>query len=144
MLKVFTDIFFLMIRRPPRSTRNTLFPYTTLFRSSASSGQGRRDAWRDADDSAQYPFLPGADAGNPGQHSRRALCELRGGFQAGLPEGLSRGFPRMRIVPASIRPRVCGDSVQVASSIVYFEYSSTDLLLVNEFFRHFLLFVSLF
>src|SRR3546814_1585826 len=28
------DIFFLMIRRPPRSTRtDTLFPYTTLFRS---------------------------------------------------------------------------------------------------------------
>src|SRR3546814_20090341 len=28
--------FFLMIRRPPRSTRtDTLFPYTTLFRSSA-------------------------------------------------------------------------------------------------------------
>src|SRR3546814_10731319 len=32
--------FFLMIRRPPRSTRtDTLFPYTTLFR----SGNGRRD-----------------------------------------------------------------------------------------------------
>src|SRR3546814_13544664 len=31
-------IFFLMIRRPPRSTRtDTLFPYTTLFRSAASS-----------------------------------------------------------------------------------------------------------
>src|SRR3546814_6893686 len=29
-------IFFLMIRRPPRSTRtDTLFPYTTLFRSEA-------------------------------------------------------------------------------------------------------------
>src|SRR3546814_10951507 len=28
--------FFLMIRRPPRSTRtDTLFPYTTLFRSTA-------------------------------------------------------------------------------------------------------------
>src|SRR3546814_8882970 len=28
------DIFFLMIRRPPKSTRTyTLFPYTTLFRS---------------------------------------------------------------------------------------------------------------
>src|SRR3546814_4570235 len=28
--------FFLMVRRPPRSTRtDTLFPYTTLFRSSA-------------------------------------------------------------------------------------------------------------
>src|SRR3546814_5560518 len=30
--------FFLMIRRPPRSTRtDTLFPYTTLFRSHADS-----------------------------------------------------------------------------------------------------------
>src|SRR3546814_5535467 len=29
-----TKFFFLMIRRPPRSTRtDTLFPYTTLFRS---------------------------------------------------------------------------------------------------------------
>src|SRR3546814_11560503 len=31
----FYRFFFLMIRRPPRSTRtDTLFPYTTLFRSS--------------------------------------------------------------------------------------------------------------
>src|SRR3546814_18316016 len=31
----FFFVFFLMIRRPPRSTRtDTLFPYTTLFRSS--------------------------------------------------------------------------------------------------------------
>src|SRR3546814_3067030 len=31
---MFLFIFFLMIRRPPRSTRtDTLFPYTTLFRS---------------------------------------------------------------------------------------------------------------
>src|SRR3546814_20236971 len=30
----FCSFFFLMIRRPPRSTRtDTLFPYTTLFRS---------------------------------------------------------------------------------------------------------------
>src|SRR3546814_4402689 len=30
-------VFFLMIRRPPRSTRtDTLFPYTTLFRSAAA------------------------------------------------------------------------------------------------------------
>src|SRR3546814_16602196 len=36
--------FFLMIRRPPRSTRtDTLFPYTTLFRSDQwSSGAGGR------------------------------------------------------------------------------------------------------
>src|SRR3546814_12467756 len=32
-----TFFFFLMIRRPPRSTRtDTLFPYTTLFRSQQS------------------------------------------------------------------------------------------------------------
>src|SRR3546814_19078459 len=32
---IFILILFLMIRRPPRSTRtDTLFPYTTLFRSS--------------------------------------------------------------------------------------------------------------
>src|SRR3546814_9422433 len=34
MIVTFLWFFFLMIRRPPRSTRtDTLFPYTTLFRS---------------------------------------------------------------------------------------------------------------
>src|SRR3546814_17203880 len=33
--------FFLMIRRPPRSTRtDTLFPYTTLFRSASQTEEG--------------------------------------------------------------------------------------------------------
>src|SRR3546814_13352415 len=33
-LLLLSSVFFLMIRRPPRSTRtDTLFPYTTLFRS---------------------------------------------------------------------------------------------------------------
>src|SRR3546814_13389092 len=37
MLDVYFFFFFLMIRRPPRSTRtDTLFPYTTLFRSQES------------------------------------------------------------------------------------------------------------
>src|SRR3546814_15109176 len=36
-----------MIRRPPRSTRtDTLFPYTTLFRSAAIRSSEVRDAWR--------------------------------------------------------------------------------------------------
>src|SRR3546814_10306198 len=35
--------FFLMIRRPPRSTRtDTLFPYTTLFRSRGAGRDARR------------------------------------------------------------------------------------------------------
>src|SRR3546814_17640226 len=38
---VFVFCFFLMIRRPPRSTRtDTLFPYTTLFRSEVPVGGG--------------------------------------------------------------------------------------------------------
>src|SRR3546814_1635139 len=37
------SLFFLMIRRPPRSTRtDTLFPYTTLFRSPVSDGDQYR------------------------------------------------------------------------------------------------------
>src|SRR2546426_5933759 len=37
MLLAFSLFFFLMIRRPPRST---LFPYTTLFRSQGRRGKG--------------------------------------------------------------------------------------------------------
>src|SRR3546814_10521567 len=38
MIDTHTVLFFLMIRRPPRSTRtDTLFPYTTLFRSILSA-----------------------------------------------------------------------------------------------------------
>src|SRR3546814_1592500 len=46
------SFFFLMIRRPPRSTRtDTLFPYTTLFRSSArraarSASNSPASCWR--------------------------------------------------------------------------------------------------
>src|SRR3546814_18922635 len=37
--------FFLMIRRPPRSTRtDTLFPYTTLFRSARRHRRGQHIA----------------------------------------------------------------------------------------------------
>src|SRR3546814_5394705 len=37
VLLFYSLFFFLMIRRPPRSTRtDTLFPYTTLFRSAAA------------------------------------------------------------------------------------------------------------
>src|SRR6266498_4330705 len=40
LLLCFCFFFFLMIRRPPRST---LFPYTTLFRSEAQAGPRPRD-----------------------------------------------------------------------------------------------------
>src|SRR3546814_14214237 len=45
---MFRDSFFVMIRRPPRSTRtDTLFPYTTLFRSKAEQQELRRRQRRD-------------------------------------------------------------------------------------------------
>src|SRR3546814_2894826 len=41
MSSILLYVFFLMIRRPPRSTRtDTLFPYTTLFRSKFSDHGG--------------------------------------------------------------------------------------------------------
>src|SRR3546814_5295598 len=44
-LRVLMFFFFLMIRRPPRSTRtDTLFPYTTLFRSRSMAAAGWRSA----------------------------------------------------------------------------------------------------
>src|SRR3546814_13787005 len=47
-INLYCVFFFLMIRRPPRSTRtDTLFPYTTLFRSKRQSVQ-RRSFHRDA------------------------------------------------------------------------------------------------
>src|SRR2546422_7763799 len=56
--------FFLMIRRPPRST---LFPYTTLFR---SNGIGVRDS----DGRAEHPRL--IDPGDPG-HLAVAVTKTR-------------------------------------------------------------------
>src|SRR3546814_774742 len=44
---MFVFVFFLMIRRPPRSTRtDTLFPYTTLFRSTPARCNGWSRAFR--------------------------------------------------------------------------------------------------
>src|SRR3546814_6998040 len=69
-LSVFVVIFFLMIRRPPRSTRtDTLFPYTTLFRSLArgtrrrASGRTRRGKDRGEGACRQGRAAPGFDRG---------------------------------------------------------------------------------
>src|SRR3712207_8997415 len=51
--------FFLMIRRPPRST---LFPYTTLFRSAVPVDQGRTDSREQAEEHEEpAPDRPAAD-----------------------------------------------------------------------------------
>src|SRR3546814_8385274 len=46
-----------MIRRPPRSTRtDTLFPYTTLFRSVQQSFYGDPESWADSIDAMQEQY----------------------------------------------------------------------------------------
>src|SRR3546814_13081033 len=49
---VYFFFFFLMIRRPPRSTRtDTLFPYTTLFR---SPRRWRTQKWNSISDTSNF------------------------------------------------------------------------------------------
>src|SRR3546814_16432134 len=72
-----TFFFFLMIRPPPRSTRtDTLFPYTTLFRSAELplAGHGRGAGLSAAD---QVPRLLGT------QTRRQAVCGAHRQCRAG-------------------------------------------------------------
>src|SRR3546814_20502415 len=55
-----------MIRRPPRSTRtDTLFPYTTLFRSAGAAGAGGCGVLR-LEPGVAAAVRPAADLGLPG------------------------------------------------------------------------------
>src|SRR3546814_3227211 len=64
-----------MIRRPPRSTRtDTLFPYTTLFRSQPAR-DGRTQVDQDAE--AQHPVQRVAIAGRQMRRSEEHTSELQ-------------------------------------------------------------------
>src|SRR3546814_14676476 len=75
-----------MIRRPPRSTRtDTLFPYTTLFRSVHPNPRERDDPARQAGESVAIG-IEGTDLGHPA-----ALQRAGGGVAADLvPDGEQR------------------------------------------------------
>src|SRR3546814_4000745 len=87
-LEYVDDFFFLRIRRPPRSTRtDTLFPYTTLFRSGYSAParhSGRRAGARGVRP-AEYP-LPGDAAGEPGKTAHRFHRRQSGAGDRLLPD----------------------------------------------------------
>src|SRR3546814_6583734 len=60
-------LFFLMIRRPPRSTRtDTLFPYTTLFRSIRKGQNGEFQLMPKPTDSRGLAVLPRNSSANGG------------------------------------------------------------------------------
>src|SRR3546814_4042441 len=82
------NVFFLMIRRPPRSTRtDTLFPYTTLFRSRGEQGgqQGERPITEMNRRPGQRPQP------DEGQEGNRDLDQAAGG--AGVAIGCQKGDP---------------------------------------------------
>src|SRR3546814_20169109 len=82
-----------MIRRPPRSTRtDTLFPYTTLFRS--IPGGGVEGGLRELDRPDVRHGVGGFDRdhfmiaeGSEGVSRERNEAGLAGGFSAGGPRG---------------------------------------------------------
>src|SRR3546814_11607158 len=105
------SFFFLMIRRPPRSTRtDTLFPYTTLFRSRlapAAVRRGVRAGGASADDAE-----PGGRAGLALLHdphrSRGAGIET---LCRGERRGAGRGAGAVPLVaaPPCVRPAGAAD-----------------------------------
>src|SRR3546814_14259523 len=110
-------MYFIKIRRPPRSTRtDTLFPYTTLFRSHVRRG-GRRAVPRNprpvpgpAGDPAHRVDAPGG-GGGPGQGGRgglprQALGRPEADGDGEQPAG-TRASAAREIGRASCRERVC-------------------------------------
>src|SRR3546814_5829237 len=85
--------FFLMIRRPPRSTRtDTLFPYTTLFRSEFNPMPDKEKA------RTQFSTGPRCqERTRSGQSCRsvavkgKRVCRMHGGLSPGAPKGERNG-----------------------------------------------------
>src|SRR3546814_5795347 len=95
--------FFLMIRRPPRSTRtDTLFPYTTLFRSAAPLSRGKASRRRH------------------GEHGRGRLCR-HGRAEPGhlVRDRISRARRRGREGPARRRSEEHTSELQSLMRISY-------------------------
>src|SRR3546814_14804168 len=97
LLLVMCLLFFLMIRRPPRSTRTvTLFPYTTLFRSVAGHtrrGGSRRRAASAGVDHQGRSVSPGSQGARV--RTERAVSPHRDRVGKG-PAHLCAGTRRMR------------------------------------------------
>src|SRR3546814_7510043 len=80
MVLVVVRFFFLMIRGPPKYTRtDTLFPYTTLFRSHAArAGFGRSDSWH-----GQVELVGGSRAMAMSDPLGDLLTRIRNGQRSG-------------------------------------------------------------
>src|SRR3546814_5522067 len=82
---LYVVFFFVMIRRPPRSTRtDTLFPYTTLFRSKRAGLSRPAAPGRLADARRHHGVLPACCARSAGRVSGRTGGTARGGCGAAV------------------------------------------------------------
>src|SRR3546814_18396447 len=106
---VYLVFFFLMIRRPPRSTRtDTLFPYTTLFRSRGPAVRRRADGDRAGDAPAATDRAPaGADDGDAVYGADRAWHLAQRGGDVRGDRGPRRRQLFRQIGRASCRESVC-------------------------------------
>src|SRR3546814_13916778 len=105
---MFLLFFFLMIRRPPRSTRtDTLFPYTTLFRSLALlaalawPAAHARDATPQPAPAATQPV---AVDDTPEQAPQPALAPFVATYEA-YTQGDLAGHATTKVVPNAGTPR---------------------------------------
>src|SRR3546814_13428255 len=118
LLAVFSFcFFFLMIRRPPRSTRtDTLFPYTTLFRSRHRVGHRPRPRRAAAADRCGSSARPRAGRGvHRGMGDRGP--RIRGEPRARVP-ARHRRRPRVAARPGCAHGRGRGDRQPDRKSVV--------------------------
>src|SRR3546814_19254295 len=95
IMSILLLVFFLMIRRPPRSTRtDTLFPYTTLFRSDRRGFGPGGEEGRDEDDQGTGEEGRGHEDRRQGVGARTAGVNekprIRGAFSWGRASGEQR------------------------------------------------------
>src|SRR3546814_10321959 len=133
VLIIYYVFFFLMIRRPPRSTRtDTLFPYTTLFRSGAQHVGVSKDIARAVDaiplaiPDAKHPIdLGRAERAVHLRAPERCSCQVL--VEAGLEDHIMGVEERLRlpellVVGAQRRAAIAGDKsgrVEIGGAHVY-------------------------
>src|SRR6266536_6621139 len=99
MFLVVLNFFFLMIRRPPRST---LFPYTTLFRSPEATSAGRRgDPARSPAEPGRQALAPQAQTAPAGAHNGPSPTRRPAGLPVAVSVSAAQDHPD---APARSRP----------------------------------------
>src|SRR3546814_14751365 len=114
--------FFLMIRRPPRSTRtDTLFPYTTLFQAAlvgrAAGGEGMGEVAAAQAAAIRALLVRGFNAGQVGRARTPAACAaaVGDGGDAGVEGHGCQVRAGLRAVGSGVDSRVRATSARAAA-----------------------------